>query len=73
MDWHDYKVKKANIEGSRAAFEKDCAALFNAIYTDRNVKTVKVSVVDGGIDVFVWKIGIEAIMWKNLLLNLKMS
>lgn len=62
MDWHDYKVKNTNIEGSRAAFEKDCAALFNAIYTDRNVKTVKVSVGDGGIDIFVGSIGIEPII-----------
>lgn len=62
MDWHDYKVKNTNIEGSRAAFEKDCAALFNAIYTDRNVKTVKVSVGDGGIDIFVGNIGIEPII-----------
>lgn len=62
MDWHDYKVKNTNIEGSRAAFEKDCATLFNAIYTDRNVKTVKVSVGDGGIDIFVGNIGIEPII-----------
>jgi hypothetical protein len=29
MDWQDYKVRNTNIEGARAAFEKDCATLFN--------------------------------------------
>lgn len=61
MDWQDYKVRNTNIEGARAAFEKDCATLFNVIYKDRNVKTVKVSVGDGGIDVFIGNIGIEPI------------
>jgi hypothetical protein len=31
MDWQDYKVRNTNIEGARAAFEKDCATLFNTI------------------------------------------
>lgn len=61
MDWQDYKVRNTNIEGARAAFEKDCATLFKVIYKDRNVKTVKVSVGDGGIDVFIGNIGVEPI------------
>jgi hypothetical protein len=61
MDWQDYKVRNTNIEGARAAFEKDCATLFNTIYPDKNVKTVKVSQGDGGIDVFIGNIGIEPI------------
>lgn len=61
MDWQDYKVRNTNIEGARAAFEKDCATLFSTIYKDSNVKTVKVSVGDGGIDVFIGNIGIEPI------------
>jgi hypothetical protein len=62
MDWQDYKVRNTNIEGARAAFEKDCATLFNVIYKDQNVKTVKISIGDGGIDVFVGNIGIEPII-----------
>lgn len=61
MDWRDYKAKNTNIEGARAAFENDCATLFNVIHKDRNVKTVKVSVGDGGIDVFIGNIGVEPI------------
>lgn len=61
MDWQDYKVRNTNIEGARAAFEKDCATLFNIIYKNRNVKTVKVSLGDGGIDVFIGNIGVEPI------------
>ncbi|WP_445720136.1 NACHT domain-containing protein [Flavobacterium sp.] len=61
MDWQDYKIRNSNIEGARAAFEKDCATLFTAIYKDRNVKTVKVSVGDGGIDIFIGNIGVEPI------------
>lgn len=61
MNWQDYKTKNTNIEGARAAFEKDCASLFNAIYQPKNVKTVKVSVGDGGIDIFVGNLGIEPI------------
>lgn len=62
MDWQDYKVRNTNVEGARAAFEKDCTTLFNIIHKDRNVKTVKVSVGDGGIDVFVGNIGVEPII-----------
>ncbi len=62
MDWHDYKIKNTNIEGARAAFEKDCATLFNSIYKGLNVKTVKISVGDGGIDVFAGNIGVEPII-----------
>ncbi|WP_297868794.1 AAA family ATPase [uncultured Flavobacterium sp.] len=61
MDWQDYKVRNVNIEGARAAFERDCGTLFNVIYKDRNVKTVKISVGDGGIDVFIGNIGVEPI------------
>lgn len=61
MDWQDYKVRNTNIEGARAAFERDCGTLFNVIYKDRNVKTVKISVGDGGIDVFIGNIGVEPI------------
>lgn len=61
MDWQYYKKVNTNIEGARASFEKDCASLFNLVYSDRNVKTVKVSVGDGGIDIFIGNIGIEPI------------
>lgn len=61
MDWQYYKKLNTNIEGARASFEKDCASLFNAVYPDNNVKTVKVSTGDGGIDVFIGEIGLEPV------------
>ncbi|GAA4824791.1 hypothetical protein [Algivirga pacifica] len=56
-DWRDYKSLYGGLEGARSAFEKHCADLFQEIYPDKNVKTVRVTQGDGGIDVFVGDYG----------------
>ncbi|NJC27638.1 ATP-binding protein [Neolewinella antarctica] len=60
-DWHDFKQQNGGIEGARAAFEVACENLFRNIYSEKNVQQVEVKRGDGGIDIFVGKIGVEPI------------
>ncbi|UCS92443.1 AAA family ATPase [Echinicola marina] len=56
-----YLVKKFSIAGARHKFEEICASLFKRKFPSQNVKSVRVSVGDGGIDIFIGKLGIEPI------------
>jgi len=60
-DWFDFKSEYGNFAGARDAFEKACEALFRKMYASENVQPVKVKQGDGGIDIFIGKIGIEPI------------
>ncbi|MCK6542311.1 AAA family ATPase [bacterium] len=60
-DWSDFKALHGNIEGARKAFEIACENLFRKMYSNQVVSQVEVKHGDGGIDVFIGKIGIEPI------------
>lgn len=56
-----YLAKKYNIAGARIRFEDICASLFKKKFRDRNVKTVRVTAGDGGIDIFIGDLGISPV------------
>ena len=51
MDWENYRSKHTNIEGARAAFERDCTTLFRAINPETIVRNIDASQGDFGIDI----------------------
>lgn len=61
MDWENYRSKHTNIEGARAAFEKDCTTLFRAINPETIVRNIDASQGDFGIDILQGKVGFEPI------------
>ncbi len=48
-----YLVKRYTEAGARSKFEEICASLFKKKYLSEDVKTVKVTAGDGGIDIFI--------------------
>lgn len=60
-DWSDFKASNGNIEGAREAFEVACESLYRKMNPDKHVSKMKVTVGDGGIDIFVGEFGIEPI------------
>lgn len=60
-DWRDFKELKKGIAGAREAFEDACETLFRKVYSDLPVGQVKVRQGDGGIDIFIGKLGVEPI------------
>lgn len=48
-----YLVKRYTVAGARSKFEDICATLFKKKFPSEFVKTVKVEVGDGGIDIFI--------------------
>ncbi len=50
-------VKKFDLESSRIKFESICESLFKRIHPTKNIRTVRVSQGDGGIDIFIGEIG----------------
>jgi hypothetical protein len=60
-DWNDFKSLHTNIAGAREAFENACETLYRKINPDVHVSQMKVTVGDGGIDIFFGEFGIEPI------------
>jgi hypothetical protein len=60
-NWHDYVQSHSNVESARAAFEKDCEALLQALHPEETVRVVRANPGDEGIDVYVGDIGVKAI------------
>lgn len=60
-NWSDFKGINGNIAGAREAFEDACESLFRKMNTDKHVSQMKVTVGDGGIDIFIGEFGIEPI------------
>lgn len=56
-----YLAKKYTVAGARERFEEICATLFKKKFKQRDVKTVRVTQGDGGIDVFIGEMGISPI------------
>ncbi len=61
-DWTDFKSLYGNIAGAREQFENACESIFREIHTSKNVKPVKVSQGDGGVDIFVGEMGVNPII-----------
>jgi len=59
-DWFTL-IEKSNLPGARDKFENICGSLFKKVYPDENVRIVEVNQGDGGIDIFIGKIGISPI------------
>lgn len=59
-DWFTL-IEKSTIPGAREKFETICGTLFKKLFPNDNVRIVEVKQGDGGIDVFVGKIGLEPI------------
>ncbi|MCP2026537.1 hypothetical protein L1276_001681 [Flavobacterium sp. HSC-32F16] len=59
-DWF-VLVEKYTVPGARDKFEKICATLFKELHPNENVRIVEVHQGDGGIDVFIGKIGVKPI------------
>lgn len=59
-DWFTL-IEKHTLAGARDKFESICGLLFEEVYPDEDVKIVEVNQGDGGIDIFVGKIGVEPI------------
>jgi hypothetical protein len=60
-NWSDFKGVNGNIAGAREAFEDACESLFKKMNPDKHVSQMKVTVGDGGIDIFIGEFGIEPI------------
>ena len=60
-DWTDFKGLNGNIAGAREAFENACETLYRKMNPDKHVSQMKVSVGDGGIDIFIGEFGKEPI------------
>lgn len=60
-NWSDFKAIYGNIAGAREEFENACESLFRKIYPGKHVSQMKVTVGDGGIDIFVGEFGVEPI------------
>lgn len=60
-NWSDFKALNGNIAGAREAFEDACETLFRKMYPNKHVSQMKVSVGDGGIDIFIGEFGKEPI------------
>ena len=60
-NWNDYVNAHSNIESARAAFEKDCEALLQALHPEETVRVVHANPGDDGIDVYVGDIGVKPI------------
>ncbi|MGN7986238.1 NACHT domain-containing protein [Pedobacter sp. 22226] len=56
-----YLVKKYTIAGARERFEEICATMIKRRFRESNVKTVRVTQGDGGIDIFIGDMGISPI------------
>lgn len=54
-------IEKYNIAGARIKFEDICTTLFKKLNPQKNVKSVRVSKGDKGIDIFIGDIGVEPI------------
>lgn len=54
-------IEKYNIEGARIKFENICKTLYEILNPKKNVKSVRVSQGDKGIDIFIGDIGVEPI------------
>lgn len=57
-NWSDLVLIHGNIEGARAAFELACEKIIRAKHKPQNVKGVRASQGDGGIDVYVGELGV---------------
>jgi hypothetical protein len=60
-DWRDFKAIYGGSEGARSAFEHACRDLLQAMFPDQNVQPNRPNPGDGGIDIFVGKMGQEPI------------
>ncbi|WP_312765432.1 restriction endonuclease [Epilithonimonas sp.] len=60
-NWSDFKALYGNIAGAREEFENACESLFRKMNPDKHVSQMKVTVGDGGIDVFIGEFGVEPI------------
>ena len=54
-------IKKYKTEGARKIFENICKTLYEILNPKKNVKSVRVSQGDKGIDIFIGDIGVEPI------------
>lgn len=61
-DWSDFKGLYGNIAGAREEFETACESLFRKLYPNLHVSQMKVTVGDGGIDIFIGEFGVEPII-----------
>ncbi len=61
-DWKGFKELHSNIAGAREAFANTCEDLFRQEHLGEDVSQVRVHQGDGGVDVYVGKIGVEPII-----------
>ncbi|MEQ7992703.1 hypothetical protein [Xanthomonas hortorum] len=60
-NWTDLTLLHGNEEGARAAFERACEMVIRAKYPQETVRGIRVHKGDGGIDVYVGKLGVSPI------------
>lgn len=60
-DWLDFKSLHNNIEGARTLFQNVCEEVLKLEFPNDFCKSIRLNRGDGGIDVFIGKIGVEPI------------
>jgi hypothetical protein len=60
-DWKDFKSLHSNIAGARTAYETAMESLVRAMHPNDDTQQVEVRQGDGGIDIYVGKIGIAPV------------